>query len=185
MIKSSMKVVSALALVAMVSGCAVTAYGPSADSVTFEQGAHSVETNETLSNSVEVREVDGFVGTNRFAYSGRTASNMTNKTFREALERSLANTNYLGQGYVLDIELLESNDWSNWSAAMGTRDRNILVNMTLTDSQGNILIDKEVEGEGDMTNYNILAPFHVLDRQAATISYSDLIKKIIQELNDF
>lgn len=185
MIKTSMKVVSSLALVAMVSGCVVTASAPNENAVVFDEETQQFEVNTTLSNSVKVGDVSGFAGTSKFLFSGRTSSNMSNDSFRSALEESLANINYLGQGYVLDIHLLESNNWSNWSISMGTRNRNILVNMTLTDSQGNVVIDKEVEGEGDMTNYNPLAPFPVLDRVASTRSHKDLIEKIIQELNDF
>ena len=185
MIKTSMKVVSALALVAMVSGCVVTASAPNENAVVFDEETQQFEVNTTLSNSVEVGDVSGFAGTSKFMFSGRLSSNMSNDSFRSALEESLANTNYLGQGYVLDVELLDSNDWGNFSLSLGNRNRNILVNMTLTDSQGNAVIDKEVEGEGDMTNYNPLAPFHVLDRVASTRSHKDLIEKIIQELNDF
>ena len=184
MIKKSMKVVASLALVAMVSGCVVTAASPSKNSVVFDEEALQYEVNTALTNSVEVGEVSGFAGTSKFMFSGRVSSNMSNGSFREALEESLENTNYLGQGYVLDIDLIDSNNWSNWSFSMGTRNRNILVNMRLTDPQGNAVIDKEVEGVGDMTNYNPLAPFHVLDRVASTRSHQNLIEKVIQEISE-
>lgn len=183
-IKKSIKVASSLALVAMVSGCVVTAASPSKNSVVFNEESQQYEVNTALSNSIEVGEVSGFAGTSKFMFSGRLSSNMSNSGFREALEDSLANTSYLGQGYVLDIDLIDSNNWSNWSFSMGTRNRNILVNMRLSDPQGNTVIDKEVEGVGDMTNYNPLAPFHVLDRVASTRSHQNLIEEIIREISE-
>lgn len=184
MVKKSIKVVSSLALVTMVSGCVVTAAAPNKNSVVFDDETQQYEVNTTLSNSVEVGEVSGFAGTSKFMFSGRVPSNMSNDSFKEALEESLKNTNYLGQGHVLDIDLIDSSNWSNWSFSMGTRNRNILVNMRLSDPQGNTVIDKEVEGVGEMTNYNPLAPFHVLDRVASTRSHQNLIEEIIREISE-
>lgn len=174
-----------LALVATFSlsmtGCVTVTGTPREDNVVYKDVA-PVGIDHRLSNAVSVGNVTGFSGTSVILVTGNTNPNLSNKEFKAYLEHSLANANLYGSSYVLEANLIDSNDWSTWGSGLGDKNRNIVVEYTLVDSNGNVVFSETIEGDGSIINRNLMRPFHLIEREAAEKGYGNNIASLIEAL---
>jgi hypothetical protein len=178
------KVLASITILSILAGCAVTGE-PRMENVTFNGDNYTIS-NEALKNSISVGEVENFPGTNNFTYGGKLAPNFSDESFKEVLEKSLMNASLNGNGYVLDVKLIDSGDWSDWfESSLGEKSRKIEIEYALTNSVSKeVILSKVIESEVFITNKNPLMPYNLTQRDAAEKSYSENIRKIIEEIGN-
>ncbi|MCE8026077.1 hypothetical protein [Billgrantia aerodenitrificans] len=163
------------------TGCVTVTGTPREDNVVYQDTA-PVGADHRLSNTVSVGEVAGFTGTSVISMTGNTNPNLSNKEFKDYLEHSLVNANLYGSGYILEANLLENNDWSAWGVSLGNKNRNIIVEYTLKNSNDEVVFNEVILGDGEVTNRNFFRPYHLVEREAAEKGYRNNIANLIEAL---
>lgn len=171
----------AVAIVGMVllSGCTITGE-PRSENVVFD-GEGYIVTTEKFKESITVNEVTNFAGTSNFTYSGRIAPNFSDESFKDVLELSLKNAELYGGGYLLNANLIDSGDWSDWGIVWGTDTRRIEIEYTLLDGE-NIIFKEKIVSDIEM-DINQFKPFYLMQRDVAEANYAENIKLLIEEIN--
>ncbi|OJA05991.1 hypothetical protein [Halomonas sp. QHL1] len=179
-LKNLIKVSASIAMLSFLAGCAVTGE-PRDENVAFNDDGYTIA-NEQFRNAITVDEVTNFPGTSSFSFSGRVAPNFSDESFKEVLELSLKNADFYGEGYLLNANLIDSGDWSDWGVSLGNKSRRIEIEYTLTQN-GETVFNETFVSDISQTNYNPLAPFYLTQRKTAEINYAENIKMLIEKLN--
>jgi len=177
------RLVLAVTIMTLLSGCVTMTAPPREQNVVYTD-TEATNINPLLENSISIGEVSEFPGTSIITLAGRLSPNLSNSTFTSYLNESLSNAGLLGEGYVLNAELIESNDWSDWGHSLGKLNRNIEIEYTLIDQDNKVIFSEIIIGNGEISNYNPLHPFYMLQRQAAEKGYSDNIRQLIARLRE-
>src|SRR5690554_5006564 len=140
----------AITLMAFLSGCVTVTAPPREQNVVYT-ATDTVDTTSALANSVSVGEVSGFPGISHITLRFKLASNLNDKQFEEYVNKSLQNAGLYGEGYILNAELINSNDWSDGVLAppsIGELSRNLEVKYTLLSPENEIVFSEIIEGKG-------------------------------------
>ncbi|MGM0784753.1 MAG: hypothetical protein ACQEUM_11610 [Pseudomonadota bacterium] len=174
------RLVVAIVSMVVLSGCVTLTAPPSEENVVYSNT--NIEVSSELKDSVSMGEVSGFPGTSIITLSGKISPNLDDEAFSRYLSESLSNAGLLGDGYTLNAELIDSNDWSDWGFSLGDLNRNIEIEYTLLSPSNEVVFSETIIGNGELTNYNPLHPFYLLQKKAAEKGYSDNIRQLVEKL---
>lgn len=166
------------------SGCMTVTGTPREEHVIYPDDG-SDDASYALSDSITVGEMSEFMGTSIITLSFKTNPNLDNDDFRDYLSQSLEHAGLLGEGYVLNAQLLDSDNFPlgfKDALAMGDVSRNIIIKYTLVNANGETVFAEVIEGDGSLYNGNFFRPYHLIEREAAEKGYGDNIRQLIERL---
>src|SRR5690554_3755159 len=141
------RLVLAVTIMTLLSGCVTMTAPPREQNVVYTE-TEATNINAPLDNSISIGEVSEFPGTSIITLAGRLSPNLSDSSFTSHLQDSLNNAGLLGEGYVLNAKLIESNDWSDWSFSLGNLHRNIEIEYTLKNPNNQVIFQEIIIGDG-------------------------------------
>lgn len=181
MIKLAMAILGMMVL----SGCVTVTGIPREDNVVYNSTSKKT-TLHYLTNSVSLGEINGFPGMSIITLSFKTNPNLNDEEFEEYLLKSLGNAGLLGERYVLNAELVDSDNWGLVvDTGIGKKTRNLAVKYTLLNANREIVYSEVIVGDGEIKNYNFFRPYHLIEREAAEKGYKDNIRQLIEDLKSY
>ncbi|NWO07473.1 MAG: hypothetical protein HLX50_17815 [Alteromonadaceae bacterium] len=169
----------------LLAGCMTVTGAPREENVVYNETS-TEQAGSALSDSVSLGEVSEFPGMSVITLSFKTNPNLDDDEFKEFLRQSLDNAGLLGEGYVLDAKLVDSDNWGlGFDLGLGELTRNLAVEYTLKNPDNEVVYSEVIVGDGEITNYNFFWPYHLIEREAAEKGYKDNIRQLIEELKSY
>ncbi|MBZ0332071.1 hypothetical protein KZO25_17280 [Halomonas sp. ANAO-440] len=178
------KTLIACAAMALLSGC-MTITGEPRHEHTLYEDPEPVGAEHPLYQSISVSPAADFKGTSIITLSGRVSPNLSDDSFTELLNDTLKSANLLGDGYTLEARLIDGGGWGLFKGrvvALGPLKRTVVIHYVVTNSNGEVVYDREITAVGEFTSYNAMRSYYLTERRVAEAGYRANLEALVADL---